>query len=496
MTSTDVSVPAHPRPATSSEARAARPPIARQRTRRHLNPRSWTTPNRIVALASASAIACVLLAVAAAAGIGAASNGLRVIGEQTGPVVISSSNLYFALSDMDAQVANVLLVADRQDLGLGRTQALAIYDQRRAEASHYLVQTVSLSGDDPALPSMLADLGRYEELVGQAMLLESGPDAQPGQPPAAALDQYRLATDLMHGRILPAARSLSDGNAASLGRAYADAHSSTSAARYRVAGAGLLALTILVLAQLYLARRLRRWINPGMAAATLVVLTFIVAALVVLTDETEHLRGAKQDAFDSILALSQARAVSYDANADESRYLLDPQRRDQYEQAFLDKTQQLVGLPGASIPTWDKAYAAALVAYRGNLSDVAFAGYLGTEMRNITFVGERDAAERTLAAYQTYQTDDRHIRELVHSGDLAGAIRFCTSFATGDSNYAFDQYDKALSAVIDINVGAFGQDVADGQRELSFWTSLPWVSVVLVVGLIVAGLRPRLAEYF
>ncbi len=38
------------------------------------------------------------------------------------------------------------------------------------------------------------------------------------------------------------------------------------------------------------------------------------------------MRAAKKDAFDSILALSQTRAVSYDANADESSYLVDPGR--------------------------------------------------------------------------------------------------------------------------------------------------------------------------
>jgi hypothetical protein len=41
---------------------------------------------------------------------------------------------------------------------------------------------------------------------------------------------------------------------------------------------------------------------------------------------------AENDAFDSVLALSQMRAVSYDANADESRYLVDPARAGQYRQ--------------------------------------------------------------------------------------------------------------------------------------------------------------------
>lgn len=49
------------------------------------------------------------------------------------------------------------------------------------------------------------------------------------------------------------------------------------------------------------------------------------------TSGAECLRVAKKDSFDSVLALNRARAVSYDANADESRYLADPQRADQYE---------------------------------------------------------------------------------------------------------------------------------------------------------------------
>ena len=63
----------------------------------------------------------------------------------------------------------------------------------------------------------------------------------------------------------------------------------------------------------------------------------------------EYFRAAKQDAFDSILALSKARAVSYDANADESRYLLDPQRANRYEQAFLEKSSHVIGMPGATM---------------------------------------------------------------------------------------------------------------------------------------------------
>ena len=76
--------------------------------------------------------------------------------------------------------------------------------------------------------------------------------------------------------------------------------------------------------------------------------------------------------------------------------------------------------------------------------DVNFGGYLGAEFRNITFPGERVAAGQALAAYQVYERDDRHIRALNQAGDLRQAIAFDTSYASGNSNWAFTRYDRAL----------------------------------------------------
>ncbi|MEU2234932.1 APC family permease [Streptomyces vietnamensis] len=55
------------------------------------------------------------------------------------------------------------------------------------------------------------------------------------------------------------------------------------------------------------------------------------------------------------VALSRARAVAYDANADESRYLLDPSRRAAYEQSFLEKSQQLYGIVDRSPARYRRA---------------------------------------------------------------------------------------------------------------------------------------------
>jgi hypothetical protein len=195
-----------------------------------------------------------------------------------------------------------------------------------------------------------------------------------------------------------------------------------------------------------------------------------------MAGEIHHLKVAKQDAFDSLVVLSQARAVSYDANADESRYLVDPARAAQYQQAFLDKSQQVVDLPGATITSYDARYADAVAAYQAHHTDLRFEGYLGSEFRNITFTGERQAAEETLAAYQTYQRDDRHIRALNTSGNLNEAIRFDTSYAPADSNGAYTMYDNALVKLTTINQRAFDRAIRAGEHELRGWAGIPWAA--------------------
>jgi hypothetical protein len=269
----------------------------------------------------------------------------------------------------------------------------------------------------------------------------------------------------------------------------------TLSTRTAVIAVGITQLASLLVLQIYLTRRFRRLINPTLAAVTVLATVGTLLGIGLLSSEAEHLRAAKKDAFDSILALTQARAVSYDANADESRYLVDPDRAGQYQQAFLDKSQQLVSLPGATLATWDQNMATALQAYQHDNRDVGWTGFFGTEFRNITFAGERAQAEATLLRYQTYQVDDRRIRAMVVAGRLSDAIAFCTSYAPGASNYAFDQYDQALAALITINQHAFDQTITDGQRELDGQTLTLWIGCAVVLALLVVGVWPRLREY-
>ena len=107
---------------------------------------------------------------------------------------------------------------------------------------------------------------------------------------------------------------------------------------------GLAVAGALLGTQVFLAVRFRRLVNPALAAATVLAVGLAIAGAVQLGAQAGNLKVAKQDAFDSILALTQARAVSYDANADETRFLVDPGRAAAYQDAFLRKSQELVNV--------------------------------------------------------------------------------------------------------------------------------------------------------
>jgi hypothetical protein len=458
-----------------------------------------SVPGRLRALtATAVALALALLGVLTLA-VRDVHAGLDLIGHHSGPVVVSTSNLYFALADMDAQVANVLLVGDRTDLGVTRPRALELFDQRRRQVDGYLQQTAAYAGRDPAagrdLRAVLDALGRYYALSAQAILVVSQAPGAPGRPPALALDLYRQATDVMHRDLLPAALRLTDDEAAQVEHEYAVARSTVGTAVFWVVVLGAALLLVLGAQQIFLIRHHRRVLSPALVAATLVTLGVLVTGLAAVTGANEQLRVAKEEAFDYAIDLHQARAVSYDANADRSRYLLDPERASVYETAFHAKSQQIVQTDAPGVNDYDAAVAAALAAYNADHRTVVFDGFLGRSLRHVKFSGERAADERTLATYQAYQAADRVMRALNRGGDLTEAIRFCTSFAPGGSNALFAAYDAALSELIALNERGFADAVTAGENLLSGWTLLPPLTLLAVAILVVVGAVPRLAEY-
>ncbi|MCP2335871.1 hypothetical protein [Actinomadura rupiterrae] len=487
-----------------------RAPVARKR---NINPRLWTTPDRVRLLAALAAVLAVLFAALVVGRASGGRAGLQEIGHDSGPQVVASSDLYVALNDMDAQLANVLLIGNAKGLGITRDQALGTFEQRRAQADKDLQQASALAGGDQAaataLRKALDGLGRYESLAAQAILLDGQHPHSAALPSPAALAVYRQATETMKSDVLPAAQKLRDANADRIESSYRHRESSLNAGSGYALVLGLGLTAALGSVHYYLTRRTRRLANPALLVAMAVALAGSVAASSALASAASHLHTAKKDAFDSVLALTHARAIGWETNADESRGIVDRGQWAAYQVDFYAGAGALVRVDGPDGREMDKTldpkyYQSALDGivknYRaagsaGGGGRIDLGGLLGDEFNNITFTGEREAAEKALYAWKAYQADDVHLRDLYLSGNLGETVRFDTSSAPGDSNGAFSAFDRSLADVIAINQSQFEANIASGDDGLSGWTAIPPVLALVIIGLVWVGVRPRLSEY-
>jgi hypothetical protein len=447
----------------------------------------------------------VVLSWAGGTTVGGLRGGIGEIGGRAGPEVENTAALSGTLSDLDAQVANLLLAG--RDPAFARTASAAAAqfsaDQTAVDAT--LQSAIGAAGSDPAarqpVQSLLNGLAGYEGEVADVRLLESQSPGVAGRPDSAVLAEYDLATDQMRNTLLPAAGALITSNADALNDAYVSRRASAERTLWLLALIGFLLVVALILLQVHLCRAFRRLLNPFLAAATVAALVFTVLGVTLMSGEADKLTVAKVDAFNSVMALTQAQAVGSQANADESRYLVDPGRAARYQQDFEDESQQLLNLgPGVDYDTYQSALTAAVARIPNpppafTPTNVHFGGYLGTELNNITFAGEGPAALAATRAYAAYEEADRTLRATAASGDLTGAITFDTGTGPNQSDGVYQAYLAKLRAVTAINENAFAATAAAATDSLGDWTLLPIIAALLILGLCVQGVRPRLAEY-
>jgi hypothetical protein len=484
---------------------AARPPAPPQ------GPRGWrpavgfgrlglqTTPGRIRALATVVVLAMAGFYAVASIAVGNARDGLRVIGHDAGPQVLATGDLYFALSDMDSQVADILLAGGGSRPGTG-PQALSRYGRDRATADRAALQAAELSVGDPAdqatVRSVLNGLGQYERLASQAMVLSQQANRPAGPPTAAVIAVYRQATDLMKLELLPQAYNLTLAGGATVREAYEAKRSAASSGRVWVALTGLAVLAALAGLQLYLVARFRRRVNFALALATAGLIVLGVSSVRLLSGEAAQLQLAKADGFDSILTMSRARAISNSMRADEIRFLLDPGRADTYTLDYLDTSQTVLYVPSGNLGQYYTGLSAAMPAHQANPVAVRFLGFYGEEAR----AHPGPALTAVLTRFQQVQADDQRIRQLVAAGHSRQAIAVLTGRTGGSSSYDFDRYDQAIVSLIGLHRETFDQAIRTGDRDLGrsilgSWAGLLPLAALGIAILVIAGVRPRLAEY-
>jgi hypothetical protein len=451
----------------------------RQIARKSLTRRVFgTTPRRLILLSAGLGALSLLTSAIFASALGSDSSSFTDLKART-TEVSATTDLYYELNDMDAQAANALLVgyhpADPSMVpaSVDTAASVSVYESDRSAADADLAQIAG----DPLLTAqaekLLGDLGTYEALVAQALYVDQNASTEkPATPPAAALASYSQASALLHTTLLPTSLQIANTDSSVVDGSYSAEHSTALTYGYLILALALLTGLGFYLGHRFHSRRFRRrlsWLVPGVALC----LALGVLGLSTQLGEAGNLHYAKQEAYDSINALTRAKAVSDDANADESRWLLEA-RSPALQTSFFQKASSVAGVPQVSATAAGNephAYYAGLASAVGTLrlnasadsvSGVTIGGYLGTELNNITFPGEAQAAYATTEAFNAYIQDDATIRSQAASGNLAGAAAFDIGTQPGQSNYAFNQYTTKLDTVIQINDNAFTSGIAAG----------------------------------
>ncbi|MEU4245209.1 hypothetical protein [Actinoplanes sp. NPDC026619] len=387
-----------------------------------------------------------------------AQEQVRIIGDEAAPQAATAADLYFALSDLDAQVARMVLTAGDDDLAGSQIDALGTYQERSRQVDADVQQALATATDRAAVAELATHLAVYRERVWQTLTAGD-----------AAAGYYTQATNVLHLDLLPAAQDLRDRSTERLSDAYAR-KSATEAWAVTLAVVLGAALVILLFAlQVWLARRFRRVLSPALLAATVLTAAVVVPAVAVLLTQSATLSAARDDSLAPFLALSQARAISYDAAADTSRFLISDNLA-YYDDDFQRKSACLVTGSACDVP-------GGLPAVTGG-PDVSPFG-----------------RDQVLTRWQAYQKDHERIVGLARGGKNEEAVGALTGIRRGDASFDFAYFDAAVDDIASARSAAFGQALRDSKTLLAGWSWIPVAGLGLVIVLIPPAVRRRFAEY-
>jgi hypothetical protein len=456
---------AQPRPAGRVAGTAAPPPPPEAY---RAGPRSAPGPRRLTAQALVAVALVVLLGVLAAVAavtVRADAEDLRTV--VTGRAAVAA-DLRFALADLDAQRADALApgeAADDPDTVVGNElNALITAQQRRAQVSDLLRRLGGDGSQSARVRALLDGLGRYDDLSGRsAFVSEQDPNRVAGHPPVVSVSMNVQAGALMHDTLLPTAAALSAVYARQADAAHAHAHD--TAVRWALVLGLLAAVTLLYLLwwQRALARAYRRLLNPPVLATTAAVLAIALAGLVALGATASAVDAASREGLRPWSRLAEARAVAAQAAAAESRWFVhESSLAVGDEQEFTELTRRLDTLlaPGGDADARERA------AYR----DV-------------------------FARYGHFRADDRRLRSLKDAGRTEEAVAVLTEVGRGDVAFDFWDFATTLDGLAARQLADFDAHARDASGSLAGWPGVP--AGVLAAGalLVLAGVRPRLAEY-
>ncbi|NUR28032.1 MAG: hypothetical protein HOV83_19685 [Catenulispora sp.] len=472
-----------------------------------------TTPNVLRAAAAAIGAVALIGAVVMTGAAADAQSAMGRVATTDAPSVRATEDFVYQLQDMDAQLLNALLVNGDTAVHVPRGVSMDRYDRdRRAADGDLEAATAALAGDKTALDQLhqVSDtFGRYQAQAARSLVDdERDGGTVAGRAPGTVVADYLAGHAILFGGdgkggLMSAAGTVEQAGAAAIGDSASAAEKTLSGVAAGFALAGVTLFAGLAALQVYTYRRFRRLVNPALVAATVVTLVFAVGGGMASADAYHDFHSAKSDAYDSVLALSRAKALSSGANADESRWLLvheQPGRQAEFEASFLAGSQGVAGVAARTVADYEymiHSEAGSLNTETLTASSLDRTSGFGREFQNITYPGEGALALDAFNAYDAYLQDDAGLRALplTDAEHLRAAVDFDTDVDTPfTSDPAFTVYSSDLYRVIYLNQAQFDRLIPAARDGIGTWTWLPYPLALLVIVLTALGVRGRLSE--
>ncbi|PRC90831.1 hypothetical protein [Solimicrobium silvestre] len=414
------------------------------------------------------------------------ANVVQTIGKDSVPSIVAAEKIRTQLALAHTEIVNAFLIKETGDAGPSRQAYKKAIDQSYdslVEASQNITY-----GDDERQPilAVMTQLFEYQRIIGMAN--EAGMHEAAGTDVTDSRDVQLLgqADALMREHILPSVVGLDQANFKHLDAAFTEGRQTASHWLYAFIAVSLILGIILLETQFKLYANFRRLLNPAMAFGLAVFVISIIVFFWHTQSVMSEIRSAKEDAFDSVHALSKAKAIAYSANAQESVYLLLRDKAAKLNQTtlFNDAANQLFS---GSIRD--------IGQLPSDLKLLKNQGLLGDELANITFPGEEAMAKKTLQGWLDYVRIDSQIRELEAAGKHDAAVVLCIGKQPMQSDWAFENFMQALDGTLSINQAQFDDAIARAFKHLAWlWMLLIPIFLGPVIGS-VAGLQKRLAEF-
>ena len=396
------------------------------------------TPGRLRAVGAVSVVATLLFGLAAGQAFRSADGALDRAAANSDQLVRIQA-IQTSVVQADADATNAFLVG-----GLEPASQREDYTRAIGSASRLIAEAAQHQpADGNALGALNQSLVAYTSQVEQAR-------ANNRQALPVGAQYLRGASADLRSEALPLLRNLGEANA---DRVVEEFDRAGRAALWLVVP-GVLTLIVLVLALVWLARRMRRYLNLPLLAGALVVLATVVVGTVGLVAIKRDVDTTRDGVYAATLSTAQARIAGFDAKSNESLTLI----------------------ARGSGTAFEKAWQASNTAVRDELAEL-----------------QQNPASSGLSPlpWSPYAGVHQQIRALDESGKWDEAV----TLARGEGNATFTAFDTSSDGQLAGLRDQTSQQLDQSRGWLPVAGALGVLAGVIAAGCAWWGVSLRLEEY-